>query len=92
MVTGKRETFSMPVAESLCCGTPAVGFKAGGPETITIPEFSEFVEYGDLDSLYDAALRFLNSENDTETISKEAIAKYDKKEMVNNYIQIYNRF
>ena len=38
----------MVTAESLCCGTPVVGFKAGAPEQIAIKEFSEFVEYGDL--------------------------------------------
>lgn len=31
LITSKRETFSMVCAESLCCGTPVVGFKAGGP-------------------------------------------------------------
>lgn len=29
LLTSKKETFSMIVAESLCCGTPVVGFKAG---------------------------------------------------------------
>ena len=30
LITSQRETFSMPVAESLCCGTPVVGFDTGG--------------------------------------------------------------
>jgi glycosyltransferase involved in cell wall biosynthesis len=29
LLTSKRETFSMVCAESFCCGTPVVGFKAG---------------------------------------------------------------
>ena len=43
ILTSKRETFSMVTAESLCCGTPVVGFEAGGPESIALPEFSRFV-------------------------------------------------
>ncbi len=92
VIVSKKETFSMPVAESLCCGTPVIGFKAGGPETISISKYSEFVEYGDIDALYNAVLRFLSLEKDAEVISREATAKYDKKEMVNNYIQLYNKF
>ncbi len=34
----------MVTAESLCCGTPVVGFTAGGPESIAIDAFSNFVE------------------------------------------------
>lgn len=92
VIVSKKETFSMPVAESLCCGTPVIGFKAGGPETISISKYSEFVEYGDIDALYNATLKFLNLENDKKAISEEAILKYDKKEMADRYIQIYNRF
>src|SRR5690606_32654348 len=45
LLTSKKETFSMIVAESLSCGTPVVGYKAGGPESITIEKYSEFVEF-----------------------------------------------
>lgn len=51
----------MVTAESLCCGTPVVGFKAGAPEQIAIKEFSEFVEYGDLNSLYNKMLVILDT-------------------------------
>jgi len=46
VLVSKKETFSMICAESLACGTPVVGFKAGAPETISLQEFSTFVEYG----------------------------------------------
>jgi glycosyltransferase involved in cell wall biosynthesis len=39
----------MIVAESLCCGTPVVGFKAGGPESIAIDDYCVFVQF--LDSI-----------------------------------------
>lgn len=90
LIAGKRETFSMPVAESLCCGTPVTGFKAGGPETITIPEFSEFAEYGDVNGLCDAVCRMLKQKFDREGISEIAAEKYSKKAMVDGYIRLYN--
>lgn len=51
LMLSKRETYSMVTAESLCCGTPVVGFLAGGPESIAIEKFSAFVEYGDLKAI-----------------------------------------
>lgn len=41
----------MMTTESLCCGTPVIEFKAGGPESIALESFSSFVEYGDIDVL-----------------------------------------
>ncbi len=93
VTTGKRETFSMAVAESLCCGTPIIGFMAGGPESITIPEFSQFCEYGNQDQL-DALLKkwidFKNGKT-ADDISKVAIAKYDKAKMAHDYYEIYQQ-
>ena len=90
VVTSRRETFSMPVAESLCCGTPVIGFKAGGPESIAIDEYSKFVDYADVDSLENAVTRVLDARFDREQISCEAISKYDAKIMAKQYMKIYN--
>ena len=40
LLTSEKETFSMVCAESLCCGTPVVGFQAGAPEGISLPAVS----------------------------------------------------
>lgn len=89
LLTSKKETFSMVVAESLCCGTPIVGFEAGAPETITIPDYSIFSEQGNVKCLAENIQDFLNKEFDSEKISKEAKEKYACENMVKNYISSY---
>lgn len=90
LLTSKKETFSMVTAESLCCGTPVVGFKAGAPEQIAIPEYSAFVDFGDLDSLREEVKGKISSNILIEKIVLEASKKYSKKKMVVDYVGIYN--
>lgn len=92
VIASRRETYSMVCAESLCCGTPVVGFKAGAPETISIPDYSEFVEYGDLDSLQKCIEKWLNYKgvSNKQKISQQAIEKYNRVRMVERYKEIYN--
>ena len=89
IITSKRETFSMIVAESLCCGTPIVGFEAGGPESITIPEYSRFVEQGNINAFQEAMVEILNKKLDSSEISKSGHSKYSKEIMVSNYLNLY---
>ncbi len=92
LLTSEYETFSMVTAESLCCGTPVVGFKAGGPEVIAMKEYSKFCEYGDIDTLKNILLEVLkNGLGSKEEISSMAIKQYSKKEMTENYLKIYER-
>lgn len=88
LLTSRSETFSMPCAESLCCGTPVVGFRAGGPERIGLPEFTEFVPFGDLDALEAAVRKGLDTEWDGEAISNRAEI-YDAEGMVRAFEEIY---
>lgn len=90
VITSKRETFSMVVAESLCCGTPVVGFKAGGPESIAISNYCTFVDYNDVQSLSEAINMQLLKKMNKQNISRHAINKYCVTRMVDKYIRIYN--
>jgi glycosyltransferase involved in cell wall biosynthesis len=95
VITSVRETFSMPVAESLCCGTPVVGFNAGGPESIALKDYSEFVEYGNIDKLYTAITKWMNVKREKpEELSKmhqKALSQYSNEKMTDNYLEIYNK-
>lgn len=92
VITSKKETFSMICAESLCCGTPVVGFKAGGPETISIAEYSDFTEYPDTDALCKLLSEKLQEKNDKKVISLQAHKIYSKEAMLNAFFDVYSRF
>ena len=84
-----RESFSMVTAESLCCGTPVVGFKAGAPETISILEYSEFVDYGDTDTLKNVLYKWLAIDINMDAVSKIAVLRYDAERMYEGYLNYY---
>ena len=89
LLTSKKETFSMVTAESLCCGTPVIGFKAGGPEQIAIKEYSKFIEYGNLKDLKIEILKTINNKLEKNKISNESYNKYSSQKMSKEYIKIY---
>lgn len=90
LLLSKKETFSMIVAESLCCGTPVVGFKAGGPEQIAIEKYSSFMEQGDLIGLKEQMLIMAEKFKDKKsTISESAINEYSSGRMSEEYIKLY---
>lgn len=92
VTVSKRETFGMTVIESMCCGTPVVGFKAGGPESIALSKYSEFVDFGDVKTLKqiicDKWLNYKTNES-AKDISEEAIEKYSDRKMATKYCEIY---
>ena len=90
LLTSKKETFSMVTAESLCCGTPVVGFKAGAPEQIAIPRYSTFVDYGDIDALYHAVIKTINSTIQVDSSLAQNV--YSSHTMCNRYFDIYSNF
>lgn len=91
LLTSKRETFSMVTAESLCCGTPVVGFKAGAPEQIAIPEYSRFVEQGDISALRACTNDFLAEPVD-DALSAVAKDKYSIQNTITRHISLYSNF
>lgn len=92
VLTSKRETFSMVTAEAHACGTPVVGFKAGGPESISLEEFSSFTDYGDTDALETEVLNWINKKKFCyKEIEIAAKSKYSKEKMVDQYFDLYKK-
>lgn len=90
LLTSKKETFSMICAESLCCGTPIIGFEAGAPETISISEYSQFVEYGNVNKLEDVIRAWLGQKEILgNEISNKAKEIYSREVMFEKYFKIY---
>ena len=89
VIASKRETFSMAAAESLCCGTPVAGFLAGGPESIAIPEYSQFVEYGNGELLCKACKEWLDRKIDRTALSEKAWKLYRTPSIVEKYQKLY---
>lgn len=92
VLVSQRETFSMPCAESLCCGTPVVGFCAGAPEQIALPEHSEFVPFGDVQALKTALYQWLQRDPaDGQVLAESAKQAYSAETMVRTFLDIYGR-
>lgn len=92
VVVSKRETFGMSVAESLCCGTPVVGFVSGGSESIALPQFTEFLPFGDVQGLKDCiCAKWLTYKTDetSKEIAQAAEEKYAAAVMAKGYLDVY---
>lgn len=89
LTVSRCESANLICAEALCCGTPVVGFKAGGPETFSLPKYSTFVEHGDLNALSGAMRECLKKKVEKREISEAAHAAYSRERMVRDYIHIY---
>ena len=79
----------MVTAESLCCGTPVVGFEAGGPESIALKDYSIFVEQGNDTNLETALRKMLLRTASKIEISREACQRYSKEKMCEEYCRVY---
>jgi putative colanic acid biosynthesis glycosyltransferase len=82
LVISKIESFSMPTAESVCCGAPVAGFQAGGPESICPVNAGTFVPQGAMGQLISVINRLREARISTEQsqiFSATAVAaQYEK--------------
>ena len=92
LLTSEKETFSMICAESLCCGTPIVGFEAGAPSEVVPVPYGYFVPFGDIDRLEECVRSALAGEivlADSQKCENFGKSRYAKQVMAENYFEIY---
>lgn len=90
VLTSKKETFSMVTAESMCCGTPVVGFRAGGPEEIALEQYSMFASFGDIHALIEEVCKMIDKKEKVKRhIHQEADSVYSKEVMTRRYLESY---
>lgn len=91
VITSKRETYGMVCAESMCCGTPVVGFNNGGTPSIALKDYCEFVEYGDIECLKQVVLNWIDKKKQLkDELLEKAQGAYSKTKMAEEYLKIYN--
>lgn len=81
----------MVTVESLRCGTPVVGFKVCGHESIALPDYVSFVEYGNLQTLSEVLDEFVDRVMNKTEISEKAISTYSKERMAQAYLEAYQK-
>lgn len=90
LVTSKKETFGMSCAESMLCGTPVIGFEAGGTESIALLKYSEFVKYGEIEKVVSLIEKWKNIKSDiTDELAEQAKARYSIERMAGEFLEIY---
>lgn len=91
ILLSKAETFSMTLVESLATGTPVVGFSSGGPETISPPDCSFFVPYGDLLALKKQLKEVLYFKKfDRKNISQLAYKAFNEESVGGKYRYLFD--
>ena len=92
LITSERENFPTVCLESLCCGTPVVGFVGGGTAETAPEGYGIFVPYQDMFALESAVRRALggelHSKADCAAFGK---AWYAKEEMAQRYLELYEK-
>ena len=91
LITSRRETFSLPVAESLCCGTPVAGYKCGGPESFADSRYAKLFEFGNTKELYEYILNGNYKSIDKMALALESSKIYNSKIMVEKFGGLFER-
>lgn len=90
LLTSKRETFGMVCAESLCCGTPVVGFRNGGSDSIADRRYSSFVPHGDVKRLIEEIEKWLDFKRYHPSIGEKERELYGMETMTEKYKKEYD--
>ncbi|MBR3739646.1 MAG: glycosyltransferase [Clostridia bacterium] len=89
-ICSSRENFPTTCVEAQCCGTPVVGFDAGGTKETSILGEEDFVPYGDIESLRIQINKTLGRKLNRKELAEKAQEEFSKKTMAQRYLQEYD--
>lgn len=92
ILPSREDNLPNVMLESLCCGTPIIGFNIGGlPDCIQDGENGILVEEVSADSLHQGILKFINFPltKSREIIRSEASTKFNLSVQANKYLSLY---
>ena len=91
LITSDRENLPTVCLESLCCGTPVVGFEGGGTAETAPDGYGAFVPNPDIAALETAVHRALDGELHSKAdCAAFGKARYAKEEMARRYMELYD--
>lgn len=89
LICSKNENFPTTCIEAICCGTPVVGFDAGGAKEVTLERFGNFVCYGDIEALRKEIIKIVYHHNNTNDDYEVAREHYSIERMCKEYLELY---
>lgn len=86
-----EDNFPTTNIESLCCGTPVITYDTGGSAEVIIKSggYGAIIPKGDLNGVCCAISKLQDKKEDIENISRQARSLFDRKIMVEKYLNLY---
>lgn len=94
LMTSEMENLPTVCLESVCCGTPVIGFDRGGARETAPDGYGVFVPYGDMDALESAVKSALFGDvklKNREECAQYGKNRYDKNIMAKLYMDEYKK-
>lgn len=89
LICSSKENFPTTCLESLCCGTPVIGFNAGGTAETAEGKYGRFVEIGNIDLLEKSIIEYFKDPLNRYDVRNYAISRYSKNVMFRRYFTLY---
>lgn len=91
LLCSAKETFSMPCAEALCCGTQVVGYEAGAPESIFEAPYAQFTTYGDVEAIVKLLRNAIDQPIDSMICAEYGKEYFSEDAMCHKFIDLYSK-
>lgn len=92
LMFSRFENLPCVILEALCCGLPVISSRVGGIAEVIKEENGLLVENENVKELAAAMIKMMDtySNYNREAISREAVKKYNYREIGNQYFRLYN--